>query len=160
MPNNENFPQDVKKITDAEFSRRAVIAGATGLGAAALISGEVIGSSAAVAAPGTVRFGNWSLYLDYDNKTKTYPTLVDFTKKTGIKVKYMEVIDDNESFTAKVTPQLKLKKDIGYDLVNPTEWMADRWLKSGFAQKLDSAKIPNKKNLISFLANQIGRAHV
>ena len=154
MPSNENLPQDVKKITDAEFSRRAVIAGATGLGAAALISGEVIGSSAAVAAPGTVRFGNWSLYLDYDNKTKNYPTLVDFTKKTGIKVKYMEVIDDNESFTAKVTPQLKLKKDIGYDLVNPTEWMADRWLKSGFVQKLDSAKIPNKKNLISFLANR------
>ena len=154
MPSNENLPQDVKKITDAEFSRRAVIAGATGLGAAALISGEVIGSSAAVAAPGTVRFGNWSLYLDYDNKTKTYPTLVDFTKKTGIKVKYMEVIDDNDSFTAKVTPQLKLKKDIGYDLVNPTEWMAERWLKSGFVQKLDSAKIPNKKNLISFLANR------
>ena len=154
MSGKEKLPSEIKTIADAHLSRRAVITGATGLGAAALISGEVIGASTASAAPGTVRFGNWSLYLDYDNKTKTYPTLVDFTKKTGIKVKYMEVIDDNDSFTAKVTPQLKLKKDIGYDLVNPTEWMADRWLKSGFAQKLDSAKIPNKKNLISFLANR------
>jgi spermidine/putrescine transport system substrate-binding protein len=32
--------------------------------------------------------------------------------------------------------------------------MASRWLKSGFAQKLDAAAIPNKKNLISFLAHR------
>ena len=139
---------------DSKVSRRALIAGASGIGAAALLSSEVLKSDFASAADNTVRFGNWSLYLDYDNKTKTYPTLVDFTKKTGIKVKYMEVIDDNDSFTTKVTPQLRLKKDIGYDLVVPTEWMAARWLKSGFAQKLDAAAIPNKKNLISFLAHR------
>jgi spermidine/putrescine transport system substrate-binding protein len=133
-------------------SRRALITGS--VGAATLLSTKVLNASEAKAANNSVRFGNWSLYLDYDNKTKSYPTLVDFTKQTGIQVKYMEVIDDNDSFTTKVTPQLRLKKDIGYDLVVPTEWMAARWIKSGFAQKIDSNSIPNKKNLISFLNNR------
>ena len=131
-----------------ELSRRSIIAGATGLGAASLLGGTSLIAESAKAADSSVRFGNWSLYLDYDNKSKSYPTLTAFTKKTGIKVKYMEVIDDNDSFTAKVTPQLRLKKDIGYDLVVPTEWMASRWIKSGFAQKLDNTAIPNKKNLL------------
>jgi spermidine/putrescine transport system substrate-binding protein len=66
----------------------------------------------------------------------------------------MEVIDDNDSFTAKVTPQLKLKKDIGYDIVVPTEWMAERWIKSGFVQNFDDALIANKKNIVPFLLNR------
>ena len=154
MLGKTELSQEIKTMADAHLSRRALLAGATGLGAAALIGGETFGAASAEAAGSTVRFGNWSLYLDYDNKTKTYPTLVDFTKKTGIQVKYMEVIDDNDSFTTKVTPQLRLKKDIGYDLVVPTEWMAARWLKAGFAQKLEAAAIPNKKNLISFLGKR------
>jgi spermidine/putrescine transport system substrate-binding protein len=154
MSKNEQLPQEMKAIADAHLSRRALIAGATGLGAAALIGGETLGAASAHAAGSPVRFGNWSLYLDYDNKTKKYPTLEAFTKKTGINVKYMEVIDDNDSFTAKVTPQLKLKKDIGYDIVVPTEWMAERWIKSGFVQNFDDALIPNKKNIVPFLLNR------
>ena len=154
MSNKEQLPQEMKAIADAHLSRRALIAGATGLGAAALIGGETLGAASANAAGSPVRFGNWSLYLDYDNKTKKYPTLEAFTKKTGINVKYMEVIDDNDSFTAKVTPQLKLKKDIGYDIVVPTEWMAERWIKSGFVQTFDDALIPNKKNIVPFLLNR------
>jgi spermidine/putrescine transport system substrate-binding protein len=144
----------VQLSMDAPLSRRALIAGTAGVGAATFLGSQALNTSAAMSADSTVRFGNWSLYLDYDNKSKSYPTLVDFTKQTGIKVKYMEVIDDNDSFTSKVTPQLRLKKDIGYDLVVPTEWMAARWIKSGFAQKIDASSIPNKKNLISFLSNR------
>ena len=154
MSEKEQLPQEIKAIADAHLSRRALLAGATGLGAAALVGGETIAATSAAAAGGTVRFGNWSLYLDYDNKTKKYPTLEAFMKKTGINVKYMEVIDDNDSFTAKVTPQLKLKKDIGYDIVVPTEWMAERWIKSGFVQNFDDALIPNKKNIVPFLLNR------
>lgn len=137
-----------------EISRRNLIKLAGGFGAASLLglSSEEIAS--ADSASGTVRFANWSLYLDYDNKTKSYPTLVDFTKKTGIPVKYMEVIDDNDSFTAKVTPQLKLKKDIGYDIVVLTEWMAARWIDGNYVAKFDDAKIPNKKNVLPYLLNR------
>ena len=157
---DQSIPPDADAIVSAQISRRSLLAGAGGIGAASLLATtgaslvSGLASESASAATPTVRFGNWSLYLDYDNKTKKYPTLVDFTKKTGIQVKYMEAIDDNDSFTAKVTPQLKLKKDIGYDVVAPTEWMAERWIKSGFAQKFDEAQIPNKKNVLPFLLNR------
>ena len=128
------------------------MAGAGGATAISLFGTS--GIESASAANATVRWANWSLYLDYDNKSKKYPTLVDFTKKTGIPVKYMEAIDDNDTFTAKVTPQLKLKKDIGYDIVVPTEWMAARWINSGFVQKFDDAAVPNKKNVLPFLLNR------
>ena len=137
-----------------EISRRNLLKTAGGLGAASLLGLSDAEMANAASASNAVRFANWSLYLDYDNKSKNYPTLVDFTKKTGIPVKYMEVIDDNDTFTAKVTPQLKLKKDIGYDIVVLTEWMAARWIGGKYVAKFDDAKIPNKKNVLPFLLNR------
>ncbi len=149
---DQSIPPDLAGFNSAQISRRALLAGAGGATAISLFGTS--GIESASAANATVRWANWSLYLDYDNKSKKYPTLVDFTKKTGIPVKYMEAIDDNDTFTAKVTPQLKLKKDIGYDIVVPTEWMAARWINSGFVQKFDDAAVPNKKNVLPFLLNR------
>ena len=149
---DQSIPPDLAGFNSAQISRRALLAGAGGATAISLFGTSGIESASAENA--TVRWANWSLYLDYDNKSKKYPTLVDFTKKTGIPVKYMEAIDDNDTFTAKVTPQLKLKKDIGYDIVVPTEWMAARWINSGFVQKFDDAAVPNKKNVLPFLLNR------
>ena len=149
---DHSIPPDLAGFNSAQISRRALLAGAGGATAISLFGTS--GIESASAANATVRWANWSLYLDYDNKSKKYPTLVDFTKKTGIPVKYMEAIDDNDTFTAKVTPQLKLKKDIGYDIVVPTEWMAARWINSGFVQKFDDAAVPNKKNVLPFLLNR------
>jgi spermidine/putrescine transport system substrate-binding protein len=137
-----------------EISRRNLIKVAGGLGAASILNLSDFDFVHAASTLNPVRFANWSLYLDYDNKLKNYPTLVDFTKKTGIPVKYMEVIDDNDTFTAKVTPQLKLKKDIGYDLFVLTEWMAARWIDGKYVAKFDDAKIPNKKNILPYLLNR------
>ena len=72
-----------------EISRRNLLKTAGGLGAASLLGLSDAEMANAASASNTVRFANWSLYLDYDNKSKNYPTLVDFTKKTGIPVKYM-----------------------------------------------------------------------
>ncbi len=149
---DQSIPPDLAGFNSAQISRRALLAGAGGATAISLFGTSGIESASAENA--TVRWANWSLYLDYDNKSKKYPTLVDFTKKTGIPVKYMEAIDDNDTFTAKVTPQLKLKKDIGYDIVVPTEWMAARWINSGFVQKFDDVAVPNKKNVLPFLLNR------
>ena len=154
---DHSIPPDLSSVVSAPVSRRALIAGGAGIGAASLVG---LGASAATSAhaasgnAGTVRWGNWGYYIDLDEKTNKYPTIEDFTKKTGIKVVYKEAIDDNDSFTAKVTPQLRLKKDIGYDLVTPTEWMASRWINSGFTQKFDKKNIPNAKNLIDALAHR------
>jgi spermidine/putrescine transport system substrate-binding protein len=132
------------------ISRRGLLGGAIGLGA--LSATNIFGDLASAnATGGVVRFANWSLYLDYDNKTKSYPTLDAFMKKTGTKVIYSETIDDNDTFTAKVAPQLQLKKDIGYDIVVLTDWMDKRWIDSGFAAKFTPANVPNIKNLVPFL---------
>jgi len=139
-------------ILATKLSRRGLLASAGGVGAA--LSLDLFSAQSAQAAGGVIRWANWGYYIDFDEKTKKYPTLEAFTKKTGIKVTYQEAIDDNDTFTAKVTPQLKLKRDIGYDLVTPTEWMAARWIASGFTRKFDSANVPNKKNVIDLLAKR------
>ena len=43
----------------------------------------------------TLRFSNWTLYIDIDEKTKKHPTLDEFKKKTGTTVQYTEDINDN-----------------------------------------------------------------
>ena len=146
---DESLESQLKNFANAHLSRRALLAGAGGaglVGATSLMASG--GISQADAAVQSVRWANWGLYLDFDNKTKTYPTLEAFKKKSGIKATYQEAVDDNDSFTAKVSPQLRLKKDIGYDAVVLTEWMVARWLASGFAQKFDDNNLPNKKNVI------------
>jgi spermidine/putrescine transport system substrate-binding protein len=119
-------------------------------GAGALASCGIGGGSDSSNA---VRWGNWPLYLDVDDSGKKYPTLQAFTKETDIDVKYFEDYNDNDEFFGKVQAQLKLKKDIGYDLVCPTDWMAARWIRLGYAQKFDSANIPNKTNILETLGS-------
>jgi spermidine/putrescine transport system substrate-binding protein len=40
---------------------------------------------------------NWTLYIDIDEKTKTYPTLEQFTEQTGVDVQYIEDVNDNDA---------------------------------------------------------------
>ncbi len=100
-----------------------------------------------------VRWANWPYYLDFDEDSKTYPTLEAFSSSTGIQATYKEEIDDNTDFWGKVNGQLKTGKDIGFDVVTPTDWMASRFIQYGYAQPLDAAKIPNKSNILDSLAN-------
>lgn len=141
---------EARTILNSHVSRRAVLAGAGAVaGAGALASCGIGGGSDSSNA---VRWGNWPLYLDVDDSGKKYPTLEAFTKETDIAVKYFEDYNDNDEFFGKVQAQLKIKKDIGYDLVCPTDWMAARWIRLGYAQKFDAANIPNKSNILETLA--------
>jgi spermidine/putrescine transport system substrate-binding protein len=144
--------EEARSILQSKVSRRSVLAGAgvvAGAGAlAACGSGGGSGS-----AKNSVRWGNWPLYLDVDDSGKKYPTLQAFTKETGIDVKYFEDYNDNDEFFGKVQAQLKLGKDIGYDLVCPTDWMASRWIRLGYTQKFDAANVPNKVNILDTLAS-------
>ena len=141
---------EARTILNSHVSRRAVLAGAGAVaGAGALASCGIGGGSDSA---NSVRWGNWPLYLDVDDSGKKYPTLEAFTKETDIAVKYFEDYNDNDEFYGKVQAQLKIKKDIGYDLVCPTDWMAARWIRLGYAQKLDGANIPNASNILDTLA--------
>jgi spermidine/putrescine transport system substrate-binding protein len=128
------------------------------VGAAALLS--ACGTRAAVnpgtqAAGGgdqsTITWANWTLYLDYDEESRTYPTLVQFEEESGYTVEYREDIDDNVSFNGKVAPQLANGQNIGYDLVTPTDWLAAEWIRKGYASPISEQTVPNKVNILPAL---------
>ena len=152
MSKESSLSPEARSIIGAMVSRRAVLAGAGGLGAAGLLAACGGGSDSADSA-NSVRWGNWPLYLDYDENTKKYPTLDKFSAATGITANYFEDYNDNDEFFGKVQAQLKLGEDIGYDVVTPTDWMAARWIRLGYTQKFDAANIPNKTNILDSLAS-------
>jgi spermidine/putrescine transport system substrate-binding protein len=152
MTPKRSLSPEARSIINSQMSRRALIAGAGGLGAAGLLTACGGGGSSA-ASDGTVRWANWTLYLDYDSDKQIYPTLEKFIAESGINVDYKEDYNDNDEFWGKVQGQLKLGEDIGYDIVSPTDWMAGRWIRMGYAQQFDEANIPNKVNILDALAN-------
>jgi len=154
MSTKRPLSPEARSILNSQVSRRAVLAGAGGLGAAGLLA--ACGGSSSSSGGGdakTVRWGNWPLYLDFDSDTKKYPTLEKFMTQSGLTAKYFEDYNDNDEFFGKVQAQLKLGEDIGYDVVTPTDWMAARWIRLGYAQKFDAANIPNKVNILDSLAS-------
>jgi spermidine/putrescine transport system substrate-binding protein len=151
MSKESSLSPEAKSVLGAMVSRRAVLAGAGGLGAAGLLA--ACGGSDSADSANSVRWGNWPLYLDYDEDTKKYPTLDKFSEQTGITAEYFEDYNDNDEFYGKVQAQLKLGEDIGYDVVTPTDWMAARWIRLGYTQKFDAANIPNKSNILDSLAS-------
>ncbi|MFH8365294.1 PotD/PotF family extracellular solute-binding protein [Streptomyces sp. NPDC018031] len=88
-------------------------------------------------------FSNWTEYLDVGEDGKSRPTLEEFQRRTGIKVKYTEDINDNVEFFGKVKPQLAAGKDTGRDLICVTDWMAARMIRLGWMQKLDQSNLPH-----------------
>ncbi|MEU6863105.1 spermidine/putrescine ABC transporter substrate-binding protein [Streptomyces sp. NPDC046876] len=90
-----------------------------------------------------INFSNWTEYMDTSDDEKTHPTLEEFTKRTGIKVKYTEDINDNVEFFGKIRPQLAAGQDTGRDLIVVTDWLAARIIRLGWAQKLDPSHLPH-----------------
>ncbi|MFE2558550.1 PotD/PotF family extracellular solute-binding protein [Streptomyces sp. NPDC059352] len=91
----------------------------------------------------SLAFSNWTEYMDISEDEKSRPTLEAFTKRTGIKVKYTEDINDNVEFFGKIKPQLAAGQDTGRDLICVTDWLAARMIRLGWVQKLDPANLPN-----------------
>jgi spermidine/putrescine transport system substrate-binding protein len=92
---------------------------------------------------GQLNFANWEDYIDLDAKGKS-PTLQQFTKKTGIKVTYKTVINDNDPFLAKIIPSLQAGQDTGYDLIVITNGGGvERMIQLGFLIPLDHKFLPN-----------------
>jgi putrescine transport system substrate-binding protein len=113
-----------------------VLAGIAGAAVAAL------GSGSAAAQAQTVNVYNWSDYID--------PTVLeDFTKETGIKVRY-DTFDSNDTLETKL-----LAGKSGYDVVVPTGFFLERQIKAGVFQKLDKSKLPNIANLWPEIAQRL-----
>jgi spermidine/putrescine transport system substrate-binding protein len=88
---------------------------------------------------GKLNFANWPLYMD-----PKQPELKKFTKATGVKVTYQEVIQEMAPWFAKVQPQLAAGQSIGYDLMVITNGIQfKQFVDSGFLAPLDHSKLPN-----------------
>ncbi|MFB6836047.1 spermidine/putrescine ABC transporter substrate-binding protein [Streptomyces sp. NPDC056361] len=136
------------------MSRRSLLRGAGGVGAAALLAG--CGVPAAYVDEGdragrdlsardrTVDFANWPLYIDTDDEDKAKrPTLDAFRERTGISVRYTEEINDNDEFFGKIGPSLMNRQETGRDLIVVSDWMAARFVRLGWVQEMDRAAQPN-----------------
>lgn len=94
---------------------------------------------------GLVNWAQWPLYIDVSDKNKSdHPSVDQFTKQTGIKVHYYEVIQDDPSFAAKVQPTLEGGQYSGYDvaiMTNGTEF--SRFMQLGFYVPLEHSYLKN-----------------
>ncbi len=90
----------------------------------------------------SVNVYNWSDYVDPG-------VLEDFTKTTGIKLKY-DTFDSNDILETKL-----LTGKSGYDVVVPTAYFLERQIKTGIFQKLDKSKLPNLLNVWPEIANRL-----
>lgn len=164
----------VRAMQGGRLSRRSMLAGAGALGAGAFLTAcstqapgvTPTGGGASAAPTGApspaadlsdtdkvVNWANWTLYLDFDDQTKTYPTLEKFQQQTGIKATYSEDIEDNDSYYAKFQAQLRAGQDIGKDIVVFTDYMAARVIRQGLVQPLDTSVLPNAANILDTLKN-------
>jgi putrescine transport system substrate-binding protein len=102
----------------------------------------VLWSASAGAQGQIVNVYNWSDYIE--------PTVIeDFTKETGIKVRY-DTFDSNDTLETKL-----LAGKSGYDVVVPTGFFLERQIKAGVFQKLDKSKLPNLVNLWPEIAQRL-----
>jgi spermidine/putrescine transport system substrate-binding protein len=146
----------------SRFTRRQIVqrgaAGVTilslpGLLAACGGGGSSSGSSDEV--KDVLKFSNWPLDIDFDEKTKKRPTLDEFTKKTGIKVDYFEDINSNAEYFGKIQGPLSQGNGIGRDIIVLTD--NERFLglmnSKGWVEELNKELIPNIVNLIDAQAS-------
>ncbi|PII85318.1 polyamine ABC transporter substrate-binding protein [Leucobacter sp. OLJS4] len=152
----------VAMVRGAQMNRRGLLrlgaAGAAGAGALALsaCAGGAPKVDQGTGKAGSIVWGNWTYYLDYDSKTQTFPTLDAFMKQTNIKVEYLEDIDDNNTFYGKIKDQLKLGQDTGYDVITLTDWMDARLIEAKQIQEFDYANLANvTANLIDSQKNAL-----
>ena len=152
-------PALLRGLTMPRISRRDALRGAGLLGASAFLAAcGVEGSNEEDKAPqasgfwasqtkaGKLDFANWPLYMDQDKvKGKTvYPSLQQFTKETGIKVNYKEVINENDAFLGKINPSLKAGQPTGWDLIVITNGGSiEKLIRQNFLIELDHSKLPN-----------------
>ena len=150
----------LRGLTQRRISRRDALRYAgMGLGAAGLtafLASCGVGSSSAAAgssSPATfdwsaqqlnhqLNFANWPYYIDTSHGT--HPTLDTFKQQTGIQVNYKPVINDNQAFYAKISPELQQDKPTGWDIIVITngaqlsELIDNDWL-----IPLDMSLLPN-----------------
>ncbi len=102
--------------------------------------GSDSGTEVAQAGPveGELTISNWPGYMDKGSRN----TVAEFEQKTGVKVKYVEDVNDNAEFFGKLQPQLQEGKSGGRSIFVVTDWMAKQMNDLGYLQQLDHSTLP------------------
>ena len=130
-----------------KYRRRVIPLAMTGaliaaIAAAGFMALARFAPGAAAQQPRVVNVYNWSDYIDP-------AVLDDFSKKTGIAVRY-DTFDSSDTLEAKL-----LAGQSGYDVVVPTGYFLAREIKAGIFQKLDKSKLPNLVNVWPDIAQRL-----
>ena len=151
------------QLTRRDLLERAALGGAfltiPGLAAACGGSDGIEGQGGTEAASTAISkelkdqltISNWPLYIDIDEKTKKRPTLEQFTEETGVKVRYIEDVNDNDEWFGKNRAALDQGNAIDRDITVLTDWMAGRMVRLNYVQRLDRSAIPNHGNIVDSL---------
>jgi spermidine/putrescine transport system substrate-binding protein len=160
---NEPVERTVERLLAGELSRRDVLRRLAGAGLAVTGAGSLLAACGGVegtneekpkqqasaanhprTAFSTLTVSNWPLYIDKKEIKR-------FDGRFDTKVKYIEDINDNDEFFAKVRQELEAGRPIGRDIVTITDWLAARWIDQGFVEPIDKRNIPNAKNVVETL---------
>jgi spermidine/putrescine transport system substrate-binding protein len=102
--------------------------------------GSESGTEVAKSGPvkGEITISNWPGYMDTGSRN----TVAEFEDKTGVKVDYVEDVNDNAEFFGKLQPQLEEGKSGGRSVFVVTDWMAKQMYDLGYLQQLDHSTLP------------------
>ncbi|MEB3318047.1 MAG: spermidine/putrescine ABC transporter substrate-binding protein [Cyanobacteriota bacterium] len=133
----------------AFLNRLALGAGSAALGPALLQACGGRGTPPAAADKELV-ISNFPLYIDPD-KAGFPGTVKRFEAASGMRVRYVEDINDVRQFFARIRPQLAAGRPLAQDLLVLTSWMATRLIRLGWLEPLPLAAVPNAANLLPAL---------
>ena len=99
---------------------------------------------------GPLQFANWPAYIDLTGKAATAqqyskgssPTIEQFKAKYKVDVNYVEAIEDNKTFYAKIQPQLQAGTPTGWDLIVITDWLAAKVISKSWAEQIIHDDVP------------------
>ncbi len=102
--------------------------------------GSESGTEVAKSGPvkGDLTISNWPGYMDTGSRN----TVAEFQDKTGVKVDYVEDVNDNAEFFGKLQPQLEEGKSGGRSIFVVTDWMAKQMYDLGYLQEIDHSTLP------------------
>jgi spermidine/putrescine transport system substrate-binding protein len=123
----------------------AIAAVAVGLGVAACGDDTVGGggggevtTAKAGEVSGELTISNWPGYIDPGKNG----TVAEFEDETGVKVDYIEDVNENEGFFGKLQPQLEQGESGGRSIFVVTDWMAKQMYDLGYLQEIDHEDLP------------------
>jgi spermidine/putrescine transport system substrate-binding protein len=153
-------PSTMQEILRQRLTRRSMLkgagAGVAGISLASILAACGGGGSSQPQSPkeifsgkagDKINFANWPIYID-QAKDKDgnvyYPSIQQFTDKTGIDVNYEAIIQDNAEFFGKIQPQLAGGDPTGWDIIVITNGRQFSVLtRSNWVYQLDPSKRPN-----------------